>query len=196
MSEMLRASCWFRGIVATPPRVYGWRLRRFSAWHLHAIQALDLDVLDHPSPDPISLLTAALICRERRRDNLRGMLRLHNSRAYARACGWRLMAWSYARQVEVWQSYLDAYLRNLPEPLRSAENGLRMSAAPLAVKLVAFVAEHMAGVPYADAWDMPLAELACMRACHLEDNGTDFLSLETAAAAERAIAAMEGAAHG
>lgn len=171
----LQSTVWFRGIIATPPRVYGMRLRRFSPWHLHALTCLDID----PANPGLDVFLAALVCRERRRDNLRGYLRWQNSIWFRWLCTWRMLRYDHAAQARAMKSYLDTYWRDPPEQVIKKGEG-RESCAPYAVKLVASACAH-SGYAAAEAWDASLAELACLDACYREDQGYEFVPLSVEA---------------
>jgi len=161
---------WHKAALVQPPRILGIRLRPLSCWHI-----LMLDLFDSPYMakgdrewNTEDVLTGLLICADPRRANLGTYLRFERSRLFRWLLGWRLFWTGLERVQAAFIAYLQAY-GDSPEMWAGKSD--KSSKAHISYNVVVTMLGNLNGVTLDEAWDMPLGEALCYKACIAEGYG-------------------------
>jgi len=163
---------WHKAALVEPPRILGVRLRPFSCWHVLCLDAFDSPYMQEGEPVTGDLLLALLICLDRRRDRLRS-LKLFNASPVRR--------WLWAVRCLLFneQAAQVAFMQYVAEftdsPAAWMPKGGSPSKASVPFGIVTTLAGHVSGIDLDRAWDMPIGEALCYRACVAEENGANLV---------------------
>ena len=200
---------WRDALILDAPRIAGHRVRPLSAWHCHVAQlfGVRLGVCDDGNgPTPGDIGNAIAICRSEYRPGRAGV---PVAGRWLRTClRARWLAVSWRRDAFDLIRYVNAY-RRYPDIVRKADKDSTPLGCPPYWANALDVAARLPSITLADALNMPLLQLYCIRATLNELNGGPACGWRTAgdadeikaglAAAQAAIDrynATQGASHG
>lgn len=169
---------WRDALILDAPRIAGVGVRPLSAWHCHVAQLLGvrLGVEDGRGPTPGDIANAIVICRSR-----------YNPRAVGvPVAGWLLRKYLFIRWCfKSWRNdafdlcgYVASY-RRYPETVASEGKDSKPLGAPPYFAVAVDVASRLPSVTLADALNMPLLRLYCLRAVLLELGGASACAWRT-----------------
>lgn len=164
-----------RSMFLAPPTIAGVRLRAFSLYHAFVLEQTENPyVCGGRLPTVHDTALALAVCASSRRTGLGGLFRAFFS-------WWSIIAWhirlafsSKTRTAHRLQEHISAYF-HVPEMYRKASCGgtpsTSKSGAPWQWNVATVVAGEV-GIPWGDVWDMPICEVACIKAIVDERNGS------------------------
>jgi len=156
-----------KAIFATAPKLGGVQLHQFSAYHALALMELDSPYITgdrNPSMGDTSM--ALELCGTQREDGLEYACN------YSRF-GW-FVYWIFHDHVKVANALSEHITSSTehPEIWRKETEGTPSSTgAAWPFYVVSVVLQHIGGLDYGNAWDMPLSELICHKAIIGECSG-------------------------
>ncbi|MFA6063957.1 MAG: hypothetical protein WC736_15320 [Gallionella sp.] len=162
---------WRDALLLAAPRIAGLRVRPLTAWHCHVAQMIDLrlDWSDDVGPTPGDIAQAIAICRTRYTPEYSGIpvASWWLTRVYLPIRwlfrDWRRDGLSFVRYVEAYRRY--------PQIVRTPEKAGDPLGCPQFYAMAVDVASRLPSMPLAEALNMPLIALYCLRASILELNG-------------------------
>lgn len=175
----------FAGAMLPPsPVVLGRQLLPFSCWHaLMLMLAGSPWVVGGSAPEWADTIFAVWLCGEPYAPE-----RARSIEDVQRECadwGRSVGAWDHAAAAGEFREYLDASFR-FPSLKTPASGGV--SAVPWPFRAVSTVMHYLPQLSETEAWNMPVARVACYRACYAEDQGVDVTDDTTRALIARARA--------
>ena len=163
---------WHKAALVEPPRILGVRLRPFSCWHALCLDAFDSPYIQGGEPTTGTLLLALMVCVDRRRDRLRS-LKLFNASPVRR---WLWAARCLMFNEQAAQVAFEQYVSEFTDsPAVWAPKGGKSSKASVPYSVVVTIAGHLSSIDLDQAWDMPMGEALCYRACVAEENGANLV---------------------
>ena len=173
-------------MLPSAPVILGRQLLPLSCWH-----ALLLMMADSPwlrsgtAPDWADTVFALWVCGRRyEAEDSANWDRIQSECvAWGRAVG----EWNHDAVSAEFREYLDAAL-TLPG-FKQPATGEAASPIPWPFRAVATVMHYLPQLSEEDAWNLPVARVACYRACCGEDNGMELVDDTTRAIIARARAA-------
>lgn len=165
------AGVFGQSLYACGGSVAGLRLQPFSPHHALVLLEIESPYMRGGAVTMGDTTAALIVCRSRRSDGVTGILRL--SQSVITRIRWRLW-WlfrSFDKADAELSDYITASVRHPEMWVEKSEGGSKSTGAPWPYYIVSLIAQEMPSIPYADLWDMPLAELACHKAIIDERSG-------------------------
>jgi hypothetical protein len=163
---------WRDALLLAAPRIAGVPVRPLSAWHCHVAQQMEVRLglcEDGRGPTPGDIAHAIAICRSRYSPDVAGVP----------AAGWwlrrvylpiRWLTGSWRVDAMAMVNYVEAY-RRYPATVKRTQRDTTPLGAPPYFAVAVDVAARLPSLSLAEALNMPLIALYCLRAALLELDG-------------------------
>lgn len=176
-------SSFARSLHVTPPVILGRRMPPYSAYHQLTLEAFESPFFFQDGR-PITagdVVEAWLICCDRYGDGKRTFRRFQRSRLFRFIVRQRMLLAGWGTVRDQLMDYMAAFTF---APRVRISGDSRSSKVPVAWHLVAVMVGH--GMPLAEAMDLPLCELVCLKIALAELNGLEVIERDLQDAQEAA----------
>jgi hypothetical protein len=159
---------------ASPPRVFGMRLKPFSLSHSYILSGLENGWIQSGEGSRPELLHAVWVCSRSHKENATAIINPPLIRMATAAI--LSKCYDYETGRGIFKQYVSDYIE-LPEHWRGESDG-KSFRAPWQYHFAMNAANHC-GISIGEAWDMPVSLARCYYDVYAEKQGDDSLVSQT-----------------